>query len=264
MFPHAAADHATTLVIHGEQGYELQNRAGMLAITRNHQTTQLIPTRRVARVIYRNAQNPHLATLVDMVTRGITVHFQNGLGDLTATLVPTQADASPETRAFVAEIEGRSIRCHYREWLSLQLKHHASLILRRAPSGAISHFEYLLQRYASKGTDPNRFGQHWSELQGLLHAHVDGYFTRYRLRSLIDTLHRQNHRLIHDLDRILAIPLLWQLSPWLRQNPKATPRQLMGFFEQQRDALDGALHKATSALYYHLKPRPRPTVAART
>jgi hypothetical protein len=246
------SNEQTTLVIQGDHGYDLQQRAGCIEVTRCNATAQVIPTRRIGRVIYRNPHNPSLSALLELVERGVTVHFQNGHGDLRATLIPTELAPSPETRHLISTIEGRSNINRYREWRSLQLRHHASLILRQAPAGAIEQFEYLLKRYAARHTAPQVFAQLWLEAQGLLHAHVDGYLTRHRLRRLADTLRWQQHDLTRDLDRVLTIPLLWQLSPWLRQHPQPSPRQLMTFIEQQRDDFDGALHKAMSALHYHL------------
>lgn len=242
----------TTLLIHGDQGYDLRHHSGTITVTRNQHTAQLIPVRRISRVIYRNPSNSGLAALLELVERGATVHFQNGHGDLKATLIPTEQAPDPEIRRFIHTIEGHSNLSRYREWRNLQLKHHASLILRSAPAGPIEAFEYLLNRYARRGTDPSQFANLWGEAQGLIHAHVDGYLSRHRLRGVAHALIWQQLDLTRDLDRILAIPLLWQLSPWFRNTASPTPQKLMAFIEHQRPALDGVLHKAISALQFHL------------
>lgn len=247
------AESSRLLVIDGRAGYDLVLAGGAVEVWRYEQRTQRVPARRLARVVVRSPAGAGLRAMLELVARGCAVHFQDSQGRIAAALVPMELAPAPPVRDLIAGVETRDPRADYREWLALQLRHMASLILRTTPRGGIEVFERVLARYAARSVTPRRFAETWNEVQALLFAWIDAELTRRRLRPLAEALAWRECPLLRDLDRCLCIPLLWRLSPWLRDNPDHRDRDRMSFFERVRPGLEARLDTAFAALDYHLR-----------
>lgn len=253
MWTEAEAQSSRLLLIDGHAGYDFVLDGGALEIRRHGACAQLVPIRRVARVLVRTPADRGLRAMLELVSRGVAVHFQDGQGRIAAALVPTERPPTPQVRDLVAAIETRDPRAGYREWLDLQLRHAASRILRTSPRGSIETFERALIRYAAWPVSERCFSEAWNEVRALLFAWIDAELTRRRLRTLAEALAWRECPLLRDLDRGLSIPLLWQFAPWLRKHRHHQPRERMDFFERVRPQLGPRLDSAFAALDYHLR-----------
>lgn len=255
MFPELRADTQAVL-IDGAAGYGLSLAEGAFRVQRLDEPVRLLPLRRIGRVLLRQPRSEDLRALLELVSRGVPVHFQDGHGHIAATLGSTDLETAPQVRELITRVEDKSPRPAYDEWLNLQLRHAASCILRQGPRGRIEHFEQQLERYASRGFGDGEFASACNEVRALCFAWIDGELTRGRLRRLADALALRECPLVHDLDRVLAVPLLWSLAPWLREHRKHDPRRRMDFFEVQRTKLERCLALPLSALNHHLGTAP--------
>lgn len=251
------------IMIDGRQGYDLGLAEGALRLLQYDQTARILSLRRIGHIILRHPRSPVLRALLELAARGVPVHFQDGAGRIGASLIASQPDSPPEVTEWVHDIQQIDPRPRYQEWLSLQLRHAASRILRQSPAGSIEAFERNLLRYAARGTTSAIFESTWNEIRALNWCWIDGELTRQRLRPLADALAARDHALLHDLDRVLSIPLLWKLTPWLRIHHRHHPRERMAFFARQRCMLETRLALALSALRHHLGSQP-PQLPTRT
>lgn len=242
-----------SLYLSGTEGYDLALREASLVVLQGEAPKQAIPLRRVSSVIFRQPSNHTLRALLAVVAQGGSVHFQDKTGQVVASLASTAMAPDRHVRELIDLVDGRSPGSRYLEWRELQLRHRASVILHRGPRGDMAPFEDQLCRYAARHHDESRFKAAWNEIRGLCYAWVDGELGRRRLQGLVAALQRHRFSLVHDLDRILCIPLLWALAPWFRNRPLHVPRERAGFFVQQHGVLEGCLDLALSALHYHLQ-----------
>lgn len=240
------------LMIDGAAGFDLALGEGALHIHRLEEPARIVPLRRIGRVLLRQPRSLALKALVELAERGVPVHFQDGRGRVTATLISTDIQPTPAIRELVCAVETRDPRGRYCEWLNNQLRHAISRILRAAPAGSVELIERQLQRYAARGLHAKHFAAVWNEIAALSYAWVDGELTRQRLRPLADALAWHDCHLLRDLDRLMAIPLLWQLAPWLRLHPQPRPQERMAFFENARSRLELRLSLHLAALEYQL------------
>lgn len=255
-----------TIVIDGRQGYDLGLAEGALRLLQFDRTTRILPLRRIGHVILRNPRSSAIRALLELAGRGIPIHFLDGAGRIGASLIATQPDASPEVTEWIHCVQRINFKPRYIEWLALQLRHGISRILRRGTPGSAEVFERKLLGYAKRGMDAT-FDATWNEIRALNWAWVDGEITRQHLRGLADALSVRDCTLVHDLDRILSIPLLWELTPWLRTHRFHHPMERMAFFAQQRRMIETRFALALSALRYHLggqEYRPAATLTRRS
>ncbi len=250
---HVAAETQAVL-IDGAAGYDLILGEGAVHVRRLDALACVIPLRRISRVLLRQPRSGALKALLELTTRGVPVHFQDGRGNITATLIMADLPPPAPVRELIAAVEGCAPRRRYRQWLDVQLRHAASRILRCAPAGSIETFENCLSRYAAQQVGHEVFESTWNEVSALAYAWIDGELTRLRMRRLVDALGWHQCALTRDLDRIIAIPLLWKLAPWLREHARHRPVQRMEFFEHVRGALEVRLALHLAALEYHLRP----------
>lgn len=242
-------------------GYSVALAEGALRISRHDEPVRLLPLRRVSRALLRQPRGGELCALLELASRGVPVHFQDGRGNITATLVSTDLQPGLAARELITCVEGRDPHNAYATWLDLQLRHGASRIIRRAVPGSIAMFERALEGYVARGIDKRECRAAVDEVRALCFAWIDGELTRLRLRRLMDALALYGCPLLRDLDRALAIPLLWRLAPWLRQHRGHTPRSRMAFFETLHRELEARLALALGALHHHLQSRRRATPA---
>lgn len=257
---HVAAETQAVL-IDGAAGYDLVLGEGAIHVQRFDDLACVIPLRRISRVLLRQPRSGTLKALLELTDRGVPVHFQDGRGNISATLIMADLPPPAPVRELIAAVEGCDPRRRYRLWLELQLRHAASRILRGASAGGVETFENRLGRYAAQRVRPEIFASTWNEISALAYAWIDGELTRLRMRQLVDALGWHQCALLRDLDRIIAIPLLWKLAPWLRVHSHHRPVQRMEFFEHARGALEVRLALHLAALEFHLRPSHRSATA---
>lgn len=245
-------DAKVPVFVDGGAGYDLALGDGTLEVRHYEELERRIPLRRVASVVVRRSVSPTLQALLELVERGAVVHFQNGEGHTSASLVAAEPVPDAAVRELVDRIDDACMHARYMEWQRLQLQHRASRIFHRGAVASIEALEEALARYAIRGSGRAQFQSVWNELRGLCFAWVDGQLTLKGLRPLVVALRRQQLDLVRDLDRILAIPLLWRFAPWVRFHPTHTPRERMEFFYRQHGHLTDCFSPAISALFHHL------------
>lgn len=252
-----ATNETIPLYLDGRQGYGLRLAGQRLLVTRDGKPAGDIALRRVGNIVFRQPAAPSVEAMLALVARGGTVHFQDGTGEIIAALADTAATPDRHVLELIHLMEGSDPTERYAEWLDLQLRHRISAIQGSGPRGGARRFELRLQRYAARGHDDEYFDAVWKELRGLCFAWIDAELGRQRMHGIVTVLRRYRLELVHDLDRIMAIPLLWQLAPWLRRHPRHSIRERTLFFEKQCHSLRFCLDLALSALHYHLRHGPR-------
>ncbi len=253
-FADLPCDDAAGLLVDGRVGYELRLHEGALHVTGNDRPMQRIPLRRIGRVVMRCPTDPALCAVLELVSRGVPVHFQSSSGDIIASMVGREAMAGPDVEEALRQAHSANAPARYAEWKDLQLQHAMSRIMRGRVRMPVLQFEDLLRRHAAGHARDNEFEAAWNEVSALCFAWVDATLTRMRLRPLVQALAQRECLLVRDLDRILAIPLLWQFSAWLCQALVCGPRQRATFFADAcRNQLETSLLESLAALQFHLR-----------
>lgn len=149
------------LYVDGGAGYTLALDQSTLRIARAEEIARLVPIRRVDRVILRQPRSHTLRALLELVRHGVAVHFQDGDGRITAALVSTEAAVSPWAQEWALALRRHVNRPAYHDWLDMQLRHAASVILRRNPCGLISRFEQRCTSTPNTVSAPRNSGICW-------------------------------------------------------------------------------------------------------
>lgn len=237
-------------------GYDIALDQSCVRISRLGSSDQLVPLRRIDRVIIRNPRDRALITLLELVRRGIEINFQDGRGNLTAALTPPAPRTDPTYLDWASIIDRRCDVAPYLEWRVTQLRHAASRIIGHAPLGTMESFELKLVREAQGSLFDEEFERATREVEALLWAWLDGELFRRGLRVVVDALRLHHQDWPRDLRRCLWIPLLHELGPFLHGRARIQTRDYVAYFESQREVLTLRLNLHIAALQHHLLRAP--------
>lgn len=241
------------LYLDGAAGYTIALDQSALRVDRNGEASRLIPVRRVDRVILRQPRSATLKAILELVRHGASVHLQDGDGRITAAVVSADTTTSPWAQEWALLLHRHVDAEAYADWLDLQLRHGASLIFRRNPSGPITRVEVLLRAYAQRHQRPAAFRVLVDEIDSLLHAWLDAELRRQTLWPVVEALHTKGLDWPADLRRCLWLGLMWRLAPWLRESNTRGTSTRIEFFEQTGPERARVLLRHIAALEHHLK-----------
>lgn len=239
------------LCLDAANGYSLALDQSGLCIDHPERARQRIPLRRIDRIVLRNVHQPTLSHLIEIARRGIDIHFQNGHGQLLATLGSASAPANPIYQQWALVISHRSHISPYASWLDHQLRHAASQVLKHGPRGPIEHFEQWLHTQF-KRSHPHSYERIDNEIYAHLWAWLDSTLRREGMTAISESLQAHGVDWQDDLRRCLWIPLRWGLCQSLSSHRVISNRICVEHFEAQRPTLEARLRLHLSALHYSL------------